>query len=95
MSRTETSLTVCCYMLQAKAALQAAAASDKADQLAAITQQRTDAVTALQGLQQGLGAAQSAMAEVESQRQLVDKDLKSLVKQVPELGSMLARRVHA
>ena len=61
--------------------------------LQAITQRRTDAATALQALQRGLKAAESAVSELEIQRQQVDKDLKSLVKQVPELSSMLARQV--
>ncbi|KAL3152957.1 hypothetical protein ABBQ38_011987 [Trebouxia sp. C0009 RCD-2024] len=77
--------------LQAQAALQASAASDKTHQLAAITQLRTGAATALQELQRGLRAAQSTIGEVESQRQPVDKDLKCVLKQVPELSCMLAR----
>ena len=71
--------------------MQASAASDKKDQLAAVTQRQTDTARALQGARQGLRTAQSALAELESQRQQVDKDLKSLLKQVPELSSMMAR----
>lgn len=83
--------TACCCTLQAKASVQASAASDKKDQLAAVTHQQTDTARARQHAQQGLKAAQSALAELDSQRQQVDKDLKSLLRQVPELGSMMAR----
>ena len=73
------------------AEVQAATASGHTSRLAAIKQQQKQISRAVQDQQKALTAAERTFDALKSQKALVDKELQALVKQVPELSSMLAR----